>query len=223
MNLEAFYWDYTGQQLAALGVDDRGNNSFYTRNVGESSIKGFEVDFQALVTQSTVLRGGVQYLDATFDRFVYEQVDLSDATDPPNFLTPVTGCDYTQNLTPQRTFTIDCSGKQALNAPKWTVNLGLQQTFAMRDYEIIATVDGRYRSNRIIGFNYLPTGNSGDDITLDASISLVPYDKGFTAGVFVRNLTNEAMPSLYQLGAANVASVKYEPPRTFGVRVGFQF
>ncbi|MBL4792269.1 TonB-dependent receptor [Citromicrobium bathyomarinum] len=223
VNLEAFYWDYTGQQLAALGVDDRGNNSFYTRNVGESSIKGFEVDFQALVTQSTVLRGGVQYLDATFDRFVYEQVDLSDATDPPNFLTPVTGCDYTQNLTPQRTFTIDCSGKQALNAPKWTVNLGLQQTFAMRDYEIIATVDGRYRSNRIIGFNYLPTGNSGDDITLDASISLVPYDKGFTAGVFVRNLTNEAMPSLYQLGAANVASVKYEPPRTFGVRVGFQF
>jgi len=90
VNLEAFYWDYTGQQLAALGVDDRGNNSFYTRNVGESSIKGFEVDFQALVTQSTVLRGGVQYLDATFDRFVYEQVDLSDATDPPNFLTPVT-------------------------------------------------------------------------------------------------------------------------------------
>ena len=223
VNLEAFYWDYRGQQLAALGVDGRGNNSFYTRNVGKSSIKGMEVDFQALVTTSTLLRGGVQYLDATFDRFVYDQVDLSDATDPPNFLTPITGCDYTQNLGPQRSFTIDCSGKPSLNAPKWTVNLGLQQTFEMRDYEIIAAIDGRYRSNRIIGFNYLPTGNSEDDITLDASISLVPFDKGFTAGVFVRNLTNEAMPSLYQLGAANVASVKYEPPRTFGVRVGFQF
>lgn len=223
LNFEAFYWDYRGQQLAALGVDDRGNNSFYTRNVGESSIKGVEIDFQALVAETTLLRGGVQYLDATFDRFVYDQVDLSDATDPPNFLTPITGCDYSQNLGAQRSFTIDCSGKPALNAPKWTLNLGVQQTFEMRDYEIIATVDGRYRSNRVIGFNYLPTGDSGDDLTLDASISLVPYNKGFTAGLFVRNITNEAMPSLYQLGAANVASVKYEPPRTYGLRVGYEF
>ena len=223
LNLEAFYWEYRGQQLAALGVDDRGNNSFYTRNVGQSSIKGAEIDFQALLTETTLLRGGVQYLDATFDTFVYEQVDLSDETDPPNFLTPITGCDYTQNLGAQRTFTIDCSGKPALNAPDWTINLGIQQTFEMRDYEVIAALDARYRSERVIGFNYLPTGMAEEDVTLDASISLVPYDKGFAASVFVRNLTNEAMRSLYQLGAANVASSKFEPPRTFGVRVGYAF
>ncbi|WP_144094604.1 TonB-dependent receptor [Croceicoccus sediminis] len=223
LNFEAFYWDYRGQQLAALGVDARGNNSFFTRNVGKSTIKGVEIDFQALVAQNTLLRGGVQYLDAQFDSFVYDQVDLSDQTDPPNFLTPITGCDYTQNLGAQRSFTIDCSGKPSLNAPKWTVNLGLQQTFELTDYEIIATIDGRSRSNRVTGFNYLPTGNSGNDFTLDASISLVPIDKGFTAGLYMRNITNEAMPSLYQLGAANVASVKYEPPRTYGVRVGYEF
>ncbi|MFB0610685.1 TonB-dependent receptor [Aurantiacibacter poecillastricola] len=223
LNFEAFYWEYRGQQLAALGIDDRGNNSFYTRNVGESSIKGAEIDFQALLTETTLLRGGVQYLDATYDTFVYEQVDLSDATDPPNFLTPITGCDYTQNLGAQRTFTVDCSGKPALNAPDWTLSLGVQQTFEMRDYEVIATLDGRYRSDRVIGFNYLPTGNSGDDVTLDASISLVPYDRGFTASIFVRNLTNESMRSLYQLGAANVASATLEPPRTYGLRLGYEF
>ena len=223
LNFEAFYWDYSGQQLAALGVDARGNNSFYTRNVGQSSIKGAEIDFQALLTETTLLRGGVQYLDATYDSFLYDQVDLSDDTDPPNFLTPITGCDYTQNLGAQRSFTIDCSGKPALNAPDWTINLGMQQTFEMRDYEIIATLDGRYRSERVVGFNYLPTGNAGDDVTIDASISLVPYDKGFTAGVFVRNLTDKAMRSLYQLGAANVASSNFEPPRTFGVRIGYAF
>ena len=223
LNLEAFYWEYSGQQLAALGVDDRGNNSFYTRNVGQSSIKGVEIDFQALVTDTTRIKGGVQYLDSTYDEFSYEQVDLSDATDPPNFLTPITGCDYTQNLGAQRTFTVDCSGKPALNAPEWTINLGVEQTFELRDHEVIAALDGRYRSNRVIGFNYLPTGNSGDDVTLDASVSLVPFDRGFTAGVFVRNLTNETMRSLYQLGAANVAAVTLEPPRTYGVRVGYAF
>ncbi len=223
LNLEAFYWKYDGQQLAALGVDDRGNNSFYTRNVGESSIKGAEVDFQFLATETTLIRGGVQYLDATYDTFTYEQVDLSDATDPPNFLTPITGCDYTQNLGAQRSFTIDCSGRPALNAPDWTINLGVQQTFEMRDYEVIATLDGRYRSDRVIGYNYLPTGNSGSDVTLDASVSLVPYDRGFTATLFIRNLTDEAMRSLYQLGAANVAGVTLEPPRTYGLRVGYKF
>ncbi|HLS80479.1 MAG TPA: TonB-dependent receptor, partial [Steroidobacter sp.] len=70
LNAELFYWKYEGQQLAALGVDARGNNSFYTRNVGESSIKGAEVDFQFLATDSTLIRGGVQYLDATYDSFV---------------------------------------------------------------------------------------------------------------------------------------------------------
>ena len=218
-----FYWKYEGQQLAALGVDDRGNNSFYTRNVGESTIKGAEVDFQFLATESTLIRGGVQYLDATYDAFTYDQVDLSDATDPPNFLTPVTGCDYTQNMGPTRSFTIDCSGKPALNAPKWTVNLGLQQTIDLGDFELIAAIDGRYRSNRVVGFGYLPTGNSGEDLTLDASLSLVPFDRGFTATLFVRNLTNETMRSLYQVGAANVASVTLEPPRTYGARVGYKF
>ena len=223
LNLELFYWKYEGQQLAALGVDDRGNNSFYTRNVGESTIKGAEMDFQFLATESTLIRGGVQYLDATYDAFTYDQVDLSDATDPPNFLTPVTGCDYTQNMGPTRSFTIDCSGKPALNAPKWTVNLGLQQTIDLGDFELIAAIDGRYRSNRVVGFGYLPTGNSGEDLTLDASLSLVPFDRGFTATLFVRNLTNETMRSLYQVGAANVASVTLEPPRTYGARVGYKF
>lgn len=223
LNLELFYWKYEGQQLAALGVDDRGNNSFYTRNVGKSSIKGAEVDFQFLATDTTLIRGGVQYLDATYDSFVYDQVDLSGASDPPNFLTPVTGCDYTQNLDPTRSFTIDCSGKPALNAPDWTINLGVQQTVELRDFELIASVDGRYRSDRVVGFNYLPTGNSGDDLTIDASLSLVPYVRGITATLFVRNLTNQAMRSLYQLGAANVASVTLEPPRTYGIRVGYEF
>ncbi len=223
LNLELFYWKYEGQQLAALGVDAHGNNSFYTRNVGQSSIKGAEVDLLLLATDTTLIRGGAQYLDSKYDSFEYDQVDLSDAGDPPNFLTPVTGCDYSQNMGPTRSFTIDCSGKPALNAPKWTVNLGVQQTFAFPGFDIVAAIDGRYRSDRVVGFNYLPTGNSGEDVTVDASLSLVPPDRGFNAMLFVRNLTNEAMASLYQLGAANVASVTLEPPRTYGLRIGYDF
>lgn len=223
LNFEAFYWDYRGQQLAALGVDGRGNNSFYTRNVGESSVKGVEVDFQLLATETTLIRGGVQYLDATYDSFEFNQVDLSDDTDPPNFLTPITGCSYTQAYDPIRSFDVDCSGQPALYAPDWTVTLGLQQTIELSGADIVASIDGRYRSDRAIGFNYLPGTSSGDDLTIDASIAFTPAAVPLTVTVFGRNLTDEAVPSTYQVGAGNVASSAYEPPRTYGVRLSYDF
>lgn len=223
LNLELFHWKYNGQQLAALGVDGRGNNSFYTRNVGESSITGAEVDFQVLATDTTRVRGAVQYLDATYDSFSYNQVDLSDATDPPNFLTPVTGCDATQVFAPVRSFDIDCSGRPALNAPEWTVNLGIEQIVPLGNFELTGALDGRYRSNRVVGFSYLPTSKSGDDITLDASLTLRPDFGDWQITAFIRNITDEAMPTLRQVGAGNVAGTVYEPPRTYGLRVGYEF
>lgn len=223
LNIEGFYWKYRGQQLAALGVDGNGNNSFFTRNVGESSVKGVEIDFQALATETTRFFGGVQYLKATYDSFKYNQVDLSDATDPPNFLTPITGCSYTQVMSPVRSFNVDCSGKTALYSPEWTINLGLEQTVRVGSGEFAATVEGRYRSDRVLGFQQLPTGNAGEDVTIDASLSYRPDDIGFSITAFVRNLTDRAIKATYQIGAGNVTSSVYEPPRTFGVRVGYEF
>ena len=223
LNLEAFWWEYSGQQLAALGVDGRGDNSFFTRNVGESSVKGVEIDFQFLATPSTRFYGGVQYLDATYDSFKFNQVDLSDDTDPPNFLTPITGCSYEQVMTPQRSFDIDCSGMPALYAPDWTINLGVEQIVETSFGEFVANLSGRYRSDRVMGFNYLPTGNSGDDLITDASLSFSPGNSGLTVTAFIRNITDEAVKATYQVGAGNVSSSAYEPPRTYGLRVGYDF
>ena len=84
-------------------------------------------------------------------------------------------------------------------------------------------MQGRYRSDRVIGFHQLPTGNTGDDTTIDASLSFRPDDLGLTVTGFVRNLTNEAIKSNYQIGAGNVASSTYEPPRTYGLRATYEF
>lgn len=223
VNVEGFYWKYRGQQLAALGVDANGNNSFFTRNVGKSSVKGVEIDFQALATQSTRVFGGVQYLKATYDSFRYNQVDTSPAAAPPNFLMPITGCSATQVFAPRRSFDVDCSGMPALYSPEWTINLGIEQTLTVAFGQFEGSVQGRYRSDRVIGFHQLPTGNTGDDTTIDASLSFRPDDLGLTVTGFVRNLTNEAIKSTYQIGAGNVTSSAYEPPRTYGLRVTYEF
>jgi iron complex outermembrane receptor protein len=223
LNLELFYWEYEGQQLAALGVDANGQNAFYTRNVGASTMLGTEVDFQFLATESTLIRGGVQYLDAEYDSFRYNQVDLSDATDPLNFLRPVTGCTSTQILSPTRSFDIDCSGRQALNSPKWTANLGVSQTVEFGDLMLTANADGRYRGSREVGFNYIPLSRAESDFTFDASVSLSDIAEYWRVTAYVRNLTNEAVPSVVSIGSGNIVSTVYQPPRTYGLRVSYEF
>lgn len=223
LNLELFYWEYDGQQLAALGVDANGQNAFYTRNVGTSTMLGAEVDFQFLATETTLVRGGVQYLDAKYDSFQYNQVDLSDETDPPNFLRPVTGCTSTQILAPERSFDIDCSGRQALNSPKWTANIGISQTVEFGDFVLTGDVDGRYRGSREVGFNYIPLSRAGSDFTMDTSLTLGDIDEYWRITAYVRNLTNEAVPSTVSVGSGNIVSTVYQPPRTYGLRASFNF
>lgn len=222
-NAELFYWKYKGQQLAALGLDIDGNNSFYTRNVGKSTIKGVDIDFQILATETTRFRGGVQYLDAKYDSYLFNQVDLSSAGDPPNFLRPVTGCTSTQILTPTRSFNIDCSGKQALNSPKWTANLGVEQSAQLGNFMLTGTLDGRYRGSREVGFNYIPESRVGSDFTMDAALSIGDIDKRWTVTAYIRNLTNEAVASVVQVGAGNIVGATYQPPRTYGLRARVNF
>ncbi|MEL1250984.1 TonB-dependent receptor [Aurantiacibacter gilvus] len=228
LNIEMFYWEYSGQQLAALGVDANGNNAFYTRNVGASTIMGADIDFQVAATDTTFIRGSVQYLDATYDSFSFSQVDLSDpAEDPLNFLRPVTGCEATQVATgptdPNRSFNVDCSGRDALNAPKWTASFGLTQEIDLGDFVLSGTVDGRYIASRQIGFNYIPLSRVDDNFTLDATLTLADIDEFWRITAYVRNITNEAVPSLNQTGSGNIVATTYQPPRTYGVRLGYQF
>lgn len=241
VNLEVFSWKYKNQQLAALGLDTRGNNAFYTRNVGDSSIEGAEVDFQFAATDTTMIRGSIQYLDATYDNYSFSQVDLSDAgIDPPNFLTPVTTCDTTQVLFDgdstipfditretepglERGFTVDCSGNDALNAPKITATLGIQQTVSVGDFTVIGSLDGRYRGARELGFNYVPGGRKGSDFTADFAVTLLPGDANWSLDAYVLNLTDRSIAASYQLGAGSVSGSAMEPPRRYGLRFGMDF
>ncbi|MEP4892275.1 MAG: TonB-dependent receptor [Aliiglaciecola sp.] len=240
LNLEAFYWEYEDQQLAALGLDTNGNNAFYTRNVGASTIKGLEVDFRYALAAGTLLRGSAQFLDAVYDSYEYIQVDLSDAgIDPPNFLTPVNTCENTLGifdgdvLLPydpaldvegaKRGFTVDCSGKDALNAPDLSLTLGIQQTIELDGFALIGNLDARYRGARELGFNYVPGGRASSDVTVDASLTLASNDGHWTVNAFVRNLTDEAIAATYQLGSGNIAGSAYEAPRTYGISVNYEF
>ncbi len=210
LNVEAFYWKYRDQQLSYLGFDTTGHLGVLTANVGRSTIKGVEAEARALVTSTTTLSANVQYLEAKYNSFSY----LSPSP-------PFSGCGVQASGT---LFAVNCSGKPSLNSPKWTVNLGGQQTIPFGDYQITLDADTQYRSGRYTGFEYIAQEYVGHSIVTNASVSVGSKNGKYVVGAFVRNITD----SRYQIygtpvPASNLIINIVAPPRTYGLRISTKF
>lgn len=220
-NVEAFRWTYKNQQVSHFGFDVNGNNAFFTENIGQSRIQGVDIDTQFKATQTTLLRASVQYLDNKLTSFSYNTPRGGTS------LPPVVGCPYTNGTdgAGRTVYVVDCSGKQGFNSPEWSINAGIEQTVELGDYKLVFTGDGRYRSNRVVGFDYLPQENSGSDVTFDASLMLARANDKWSITAWVRNLTDQTVPVLSQFAGStgNVVATAYAAPRTYGVRARVNF
>ncbi|WP_375398107.1 TonB-dependent receptor [uncultured Sphingomonas sp.] len=213
LNLELFYWKYRDQQISHLGVDRAGQTGNFTQNVGRSINKGFEISGRVLATQDTVLTGNVQYLDATYQSFLF-QVPVTGG------VPPLTGCTLT--AASATLDNVDCSGKPAFNSPRWTVDLGVQQTFHLGDYRLQALVDTQYRSGRYIAFDYVAPEYQRRTWQTNAQLIFSPESGRYSIAAFVRSVENNRyltgggnFGGLFELGTAN--------PRTYGARVSFSY
>lgn len=217
INVEAFYWKYRNQQVSHFGLDANNSFNFFTENVGRSTLKGVDVDAQVLVTPTTRLSGIVQYLDSRVKFYQYAV--------PKSGLEPVVGCAFSSPGAASAVYIVDCSGKRAYNSPKWSVNAGIDQTIPLGEHKIVLSGEARYRSNTVIGFDYLPQETSGGNTTYDAAISFGDAQDRWTLTGFVRNITDRAVPTYAQFvgSVGNLISSTYAPPRTYGARVSYKF
>ena len=223
LNIEAFWWDYKNQQVSHNGVDEDGFPSFFTENVGESSNKGVEVEAMWLATDTTLLSAAVHYLDAAYDEYSF--------TEPrTNPIPPPTGCDIAPAVTvlphggTSDVWSIDCSGKPAYSAPDWIVNLGIQQTFVLDTFEVVARVNTQYRSENFTGFEYLEMQRQDDFWRTDASISVGPQGGNWQVTGWVRNIEDDRVRvggSTYRVGGGVTNVTSY--PITYGIRLNYGF
>ncbi|NIJ06758.1 iron complex outermembrane receptor protein [Sphingomonas vulcanisoli] len=217
LNIEAFYWKYRDQQVSHFGIDANNSVNFFTENVGRSTLKGVDIDAQFLVTPTTQLSGTVQYLDSRVTSYQYNT--------PKAALEPVVGCPFSTPSAASPIYVVNCSGKRAYNSPKWSVNAGVEQTIPLDDYKVVVSGSLQYRSNTVIGFDYLPQQNTGGNTTYDASLSFGDAKDRWTVTGFIRNLTNRAVPTYAQFvgSVGNQITSTYAPPRTYGARAAFKF
>ena len=223
VNVEAFLWKYKDQQFTQFGYDlgNPPSTVFLTRNIGDSTIKGIDVDVELLVTQNTLLSANVQYLDTKYDSFTYFAPNQGT---PPN-----TTCGFTPEAqpvpggNPVNVYRIDCSGKQAFNSPKWSFNLNAQQTIPLGAAKLTLQGGTRYRSSSYSSADYLPYLRSEAAFVSNASITVSDADDRYFASLYVFNIEDNQRLVNGTTNSAGVISASAEQPRTWGVRIGGKF
>lgn len=226
LNFEAFYWDYKDQQVTFVGGVRTGNGivaqGSLTTNAGKSRIYGAEAEARFAPTRDDLFNLNVQYLNGKYN-------SLQTANFSPTGAPVTTGCTVTgtrlanPGINGARFYDIDCSGKPTVNSPKWAVNVGYQHSFRLGgDMALVAGVRSNIESSRFMNSNYRPEEKQDGFMMSDAFLTLEgPQDK-WSVTAFVNNIEDKEV--LARAGTRPILDFPVgtlRPPRTYGVRVGF--
>ncbi len=204
VNMAAFYSDYSGQQITTqvpyaaplVGV------ASFVDNVGDSTIKGAELEIRAVPSDNLSLNLAVGYTDAKFERFItfdpvtQTNIDVSDQRGFQN--TP----EFTVSFAP--VISADVAGGKLSFAPAVSMRSDSQQ------FEI---------NNPLL--------DQDGYVLVDASVNWTSGDGRFSLGVHGRNLADTE----YKIGGysfpgalfGNSIIAFYGPPRTVTATAAFNF
>ncbi len=233
VNVEAFHYYYTNQQISHLMTSVFGGvpaPGFVTENVGKSRIWGVELDTAYKVTPNTLITADLQWLRARYDEFTYS-----------SGVAPTTsGCTA---LAPRPTgiagfpvsFFYDCSGRQMVNSPTWKSAVGIQQTIPLGNGgDIVGEMRAYAQSSAWLnGYDYLPFDRDGTNWSGDVSLSYRAPEERWSLTAFMNNFTNERNAAvIYGTGDTENSvthangsppTAVWKAPRTYGVRMAAHF
>ena len=218
VNVELFNWHYTDQQINYFTVDNTGVLINANKNVGQSDIRGFDVDVIARPLPNTTLSAKVQYLDTE-----YNGLELITAPPRDNYNCPVTNTGQTTTQgAPVLSF--NCSGRPLLFSPEWTLNFGVEQIVPLgNNLEIVGAVNTAWRDEQFGGFNFLDFQLIHSYWTTGANLTLREADGQWSIAAFVNNIEGHRHIQFPQASPIGFATATYTAPRTYGVRASFDF
>ena len=199
LNLAAFYYDYTDQQVAVLISTAQGSA---TVNAGKSRIWGVESDLTVKLSANDTFTMAVNYLNAKFTRF--ETVAATVAAGNIN-------ADLTGNAPPQ--------------SPRITLALGYDHVFHIGDGQLKASAYSRFKSEYYLtAFNYRADRQAAYTQT-DLMLEYSAPGKRWSVQGFVRNLEDERVKvsSSFTGDTVGIYSWQLGTPRTYGAQISYKF
>jgi iron complex outermembrane receptor protein len=232
VNAEAFYWDYSDQQIShlsptALATTPAGilyGPVFATENAGNATLWGLEVDLEYLLTDVDLLSADIQYLDTKYDEFDYQA--YSTAGDPPYVGCPTTVTSEGTISPTAKIYDVDCSGQPLVNAPDWSLNLGYQHTFELDGSgRIIFGLDSEIQSSRYLSIDYVSEGKQDSYTVTNVRVTYETQSEAFALTGYVNNLENEIVYNNSFQSPVKSGTIynQMRPPRVYGVRASYRF
>lgn len=221
VNLAAFYYDYRDLQVSVLIDSALGAQVF---NAGSAEVWGVEADTQIAVGANGTFRASVNYVKPTYETLL--------ASIPVVCVNP--GCAGNGSSAvgdlqtrPGVITQPDLGGRKPPQTPNWTISVGYDHEFSLGDAgTITAGVFSFFRSSYFTDiFNYNDS-RQGSFTQSDANLTYAPADRKWFIQAFVRNIEGTrslSFASFTVAGADRLHLWQFNPPRTYGVRVGFDF
>lgn len=227
LNIEAFYWDYTDQQISFVGPVQSGPvlvPGGVTINAGRARMYGIDTELRVKVGAHGLLSADFQYLNAKYKKLAYTALSASGGAIR-------NGCSVTNGrqanpgtAIPSRLFDIDCSGFSTINSPEFSLNLGYDHEIPVGELMLVLGARTRIESSRFTNIEYLPEQKQGGYMTSDLYVTLEGPDKRWSLTGYVNNVEDETIlgGTVLRPVLQTVYSV-LRPPRTYGVRASINF
>ncbi|MNM57720.1 Pesticin receptor precursor [compost metagenome] len=231
MNANLYQIDWTNQQLTETGPVIRKNGSLfatsYTTNVGESRIRGFELESQWAFAKGWLASLAYSYTDAEILNFLsQDQADLFSDSNAPTLADPAA----------------NAAGYTLPRVPKNKATLGLMYDGAFANgWQYTANMDTTYESRRYVQVDNL--ASLAPSTRTNFRFSLRPTEQ-LQVSAYVTNAFNDrtpedaqrtinpdayvaipAVPPLTGLAVSNLRDFGITPslPRMYGVEVSYKF
>jgi iron complex outermembrane receptor protein len=199
LNLAAFYYDYDDFQVTQteplLGLGDGAQGSV-TRNAGEAEVYGAELSAIFLATEADRINVLLSYLHGEFTDF-----ELYD---------------------PLADVTHDYSGNKILKSPDWAATLSYQHDWQLDDG---GTVTGEalayYMDDHFLNFQNDSIAEQDSYLKYDVNLTYRSPQNDWFVSAYGKNITDEDV--LVSLTIIGVATGGFAAPRTYGIRVGYNW
>jgi iron complex outermembrane recepter protein len=240
-NLAAFHYNYQDLQVTSPR-EINGRIQAFTQNAASAKIWGFEIESIVKPSDNFSVDIAFGYLKTKFGDFL--SIDnictAAGLTVPPQFLP---GCVTRQRFNPNGTPVllpvspapgaplgpvfdlqqVNYKGNKLANAPEITLNVGANWTLLDSDVGSL-TLRGALR---LVGESYLSEYNRGPDrvgsyAMSEARATYRSANKAFSVEAFAQNIGNKTVPGSISITASGYGAA-YLPPRTYGIRVGYDF
>lgn len=194
-NVTGFTQTYRGYQ-ASQTTDALSSGGIF--NVGNATIRGLELDVVADVAQVA--------------RFNFAATALSTKFGNGIVIRDAAGAN------------VDISGKQLPNAPKAVFTAGVERSFDLAGGSLTARVYGKHSSAYYFSVTNYEDEKAPAATTANLLFTYTPADGKWQATAYVENLSDEVVVSNARRNyVARYNIVQFQAPRTYGLRVRYNF